>query len=205
MKQPHSPRPSIGLASLSLAIAMLLVAGVPCGAQEVDAPAPGERPNPQDYRVGLEDVLHVSVWGEDDLDLSVRVRPDGKVTIPLVNDISVVGLTAEEIRLELRERLSNYIRDPNVTVIVEEINSFRVYILGEVNRQGVLNFTRPTRLLQALAAAGGLTQYSRKEIVLLREQDGVEQRIRIDYKRLLNGDSTQQNLYLKPGDVLLVG
>lgn len=157
-----------------------------------------------DYRIGIEDMLRVTVWGESALDLTVRVRPDGKITVPLVNDVRVEGLSTEAVRREIAERLSGFLREPNVTVIVEEINSFRVYVLGEVARQGPINFNRPTRLLQAISAAGGLTQFSKKEVTLLRDEDGVERRIRIDYRRLLAGDPAQSNLYLKPGDTILV-
>jgi polysaccharide export outer membrane protein len=108
------------------------------------------------------------------------------------------------VRQTLTEGLAKFIRDPKVTVIVEEIHSFRVYVLGEVVNQGVQEFHSPTRVLQALAAAGGLTQFSKKEITLLRQEEGVEQRIKVDYKRLVGGDRNEKNLYLKPGDTILV-
>ncbi len=184
-----------------------IVLGIALIASAARAQSPESAPPARaegDYTVGIEDVLRVSVWGEQALDLTVRVRPDGKISYPLVNDLKVEGLTPEQIRKELTTRLSAFIREPNVTVIVSEINSFTVYVLGEVTRQGALSFHRPTTLLQALAAAGGLTQYSKKEIVLLRDRQGGEERMRIDYKRLLAGEPSQPNIYLKPGDVLLV-
>ncbi len=189
------------------ACAACLGAGaVPVGAQ---APKPiatvaAATEGGSDYTIGIEDILRISVWGEPGINLAVRVRPDGKITVPLVNDIRVEGLTPEQVRREVTTRLTGFIRDPNVTVVVEEINSFRVFVLGEVNRQGPVNFYRPTRLLQAISAAGGLTQYSKKEITLLREENGAEQRIRVDYKRLVSGEPEQKNFYLKPGDTLLV-
>lgn len=184
---------------VATALCTLAVSGS-CLAQEAN----GSPEAATDYRIGLEDVLRVTVWGEPALDLTVRVRPDGRITVPLVNDVRVEGLSPEAVRREIATRLAGFLREPNVTVIVEEINSFRVYVLGEVNRQGPINFNRPTRLLQAIAAAGGLSQYSKKEVTLLREEDGVERRIRVDYKRLLAGDPSQSNLYLKPGDTILV-
>ncbi|MBZ5638229.1 MAG: polysaccharide biosynthesis/export family protein [Acidobacteriia bacterium] len=171
------------------------------------AQSPAEPPPTDDrldYGIGIEDVLRVSVWGETALDLRARVRPDGKITVPLVNDIKVEGLTPEQVRQEITRRLSNYIREPNVTVSVEEINSFRVYVLGEVTRQGPINLFRPARILQVIASAGGITQYSKKEITILREEGGGERRIRIDYKKLLAGDPAQSNVFLKPGDTVLV-
>lgn len=178
--------------------AVLSVAVSPAGAAET-APLPDT-----DYTIGIEDVLTISVWGEAALNLKVRVRPDGKITIPLVNDIRVEGRTGEQVRQTLTEGLGKFIRDPKVTVIVEEIHSFRVYILGEVANQGVQEFHSPTRILQAVASAGGLTQFSKKEITLLRQEEGVEQRIKVDYKRLVGGDRNEKNLYLKPGDTILV-
>ncbi len=161
-------------------------------------------PRTSDYRIGIEDVLQISVWGEPQLTRTVRVRPDGKITIPLVNDLDVNGMTPDEVRHVIAERLSKYVHEPNVPVIVEEINSFRVYVLGEVNQQGVLTFTRPTRLLQALAAAGGLTQFSKKRITLIRDVGGVEKRVLLNYKSLLSGDAPGKNVFLKPGDTILV-
>jgi len=184
-------------------IGILLFAATLAPAQEGTEEPPRKSIRP-DYTIGLEDVLHVSVWGETGLDLVVRVRPDGKITVPLVNDLYVEGLSAEQVRQLLEERLRQYIRDPNVTVIVDEINSFRVYVLGEVNQQGVLHFNQPTKLLQAIAAAGGLTQFSKKEIVVLREQDGVEHRIKVDYKALVSGELNQSDLYIRPGDIVVV-
>lgn len=182
-----------------------LLACLLSGAASAQAPAPAPTSDAgQDYTIGIEDVLSIRVWGEAALDLRVRVRPDGKITVPLVNDIRVEGLTPDQVRAEIAKRLTSYIRDPNVTVIVDEINSFRVYVLGEVARQGPINLFRPTRLLQVIASAGGLTQFSRKEVTLLRDENGVERRIRVDYKKLLAGDPSQANVFLKPGDTVLV-
>ena len=156
------------------------------------------------FTLGTGDVLHISVWGEEDLDLEVTVRPDGRISFPLVNDLEVTGLTPDEVRNRLTQRIGTFIRDPNVTVVVAEIHSFRVYVLGEVNTQGALNFRGPTRVLEAIAEAGGLTEYSKKQIVLLRDQpDGGQSRTVIDYKRILQGDAAR-NVFLQPGDTLLV-
>jgi len=157
-----------------------------------------------DYRIGMGDVLQIVVWKEPELNHSLAVRPDGKISVPLVNDIYVEGKTTEEIRIGITDGLDRFIRDPHVTVIVAQINSFPVYLLGEVNNQGVQSFTRPTRLLQALATAGGLTQFSKKEIVLIRDTSGIERRIPLNYKRLVAGEASQENIFLKPGDLILV-
>ena len=154
--------------------------------------------------IGIEDVLKIFVWGEPELTVTVRVRPDGKVTVPLVNDIKVQGFTSAQVRGRITEELTAYSREPNVTVIVEEINSFRVYFLGEITTKGPIQFYRETSLLQGLATAGGLTEYAKNEITILREGFGVEKRIKVDYKKLWAGDLGQENLRLEPGDTVLV-
>ncbi len=158
----------------------------------------------QDYQIGIEDVLNVRVWGEDDLSVTARVRPDGKITVPLVNDIYVVGLSSEQVRREIQQKLTGFIKEPHVTVIVEQINSFKVLFIGEINAPGVLTFQQPTRILHALAHAGGVTQFAKKEIVIIREENGIEKRIKVNYKKLLEGDPSQENIFLKPGDLVIV-
>jgi polysaccharide export outer membrane protein len=162
-----------------------------------------ENPQSDRFRIGVQDQLRVVVWGQPELSLSLTVRPDGKITLPLIHDVDVEGRTPEEVRLTITERLENFIRDPNVTVIVEAINSFRIFFVGEVNTKGVLQLFRPTRILQAIAMAGGPTEFSKNEITLVREEYGIEKRIPIDYKKLLAGDPRQENIYLKPGDTLI--
>lgn len=160
-------------------------------------------PNQHEFVVGIEDRLHIVVWGEPELSLIVAVRPDGKISLPLINDIAVAGLAPETIRDRIAKKLAGFVREPNVTVIVDQMNSFRVYFLGEVHNQGALQFFQPTRLLQGIAAAGGLTEFAKKRITLVREQDGMEKRLDIDYKQLVTGPPGQENFYLKPGDTLI--
>jgi polysaccharide export outer membrane protein len=187
----------------ALPILVLLWGGL-IFAQEVNEGGEEITPVVYDYTIGIEDVLRVVVWNEPDLTVEVSVRPDGKITIPLVNDIQVAGYSPHEVRDLIAEQLSQFIREPGVTVIVAEINSFRVFILGEVNEQGMLNFRRPTRLLQALASAGGLTEFSRKAALLVREQHGEEERIQINLKPLLAGNPDSENLALLPNDTVIV-
>jgi polysaccharide export outer membrane protein len=158
----------------------------------------------QEYRIGVEDQLLISVWGEPDLSMSVTVRPDGRITLPLINDVKVAGMTTDEFRVELSTQLSRFVTEPSVTVIVEQINSFKVYFLGDgINIQGIQSFQKPTRLLQALAAAGGFAEFAKKDIKIFREQGGGEIHILVDFKQILNG-ATGTNLFLKPGDTLVV-
>ena len=185
---------------LAFATVISLLGGLTV-AQDAAEPQPTPA-TPGDYVIGREDVLRISVWGEPELNYSLTVRPDGKVSLPLINDVSVAGLTPEQVRTGLEQRYAEFLRDPAVTVIVEQINSFRVYLLGEVNLQGVQAFKTPTRLLQALATAGGLTRFAKNRITILRVIGGVEKRIEADYKRLIQAQ--QENLRLEPGDVILV-
>jgi polysaccharide export outer membrane protein len=184
--------------ALPFAGPILLAAGLVAAAETEGASATTSA-----YRVGVEDEVRVFVWGEDDLSGRFRVRPDGKITVPLVRDIEVAGATTEEVRERIVAALTRYIREPNVTVIVEAINSYRVYFLGEIGRQGALQFYRPTRILQGIAAAGGLTEFAKKEITLIREENGTEKRVSIDYKRLIGGDPAEENFFLLPGDTLI--
>ncbi len=155
-----------------------------------------------EYTVGVEDLLEIRVWGETELGATVRVRPDGKITVPLVNDLYVKGRTTEEIRADITGKLSSYLRDPNVTVILNELNSFKIYVLGEVQAQGVFALQRPTTVLQAIAITGGLTVYSKKTITLIRRAGGEEVRLPLDYKRILKGEDP--NIFVEPGDTLIV-
>lgn len=171
-------------------------------AQETEPPGQAVASDPE-YVIGVEDVLRIAVWGEPDLSQTLQVRPDGVITLPLVNDIRAAGLTPAQVRQKIAEALRDFVRDPSVTVIVEQINSYQVFFLGEVRSQGRVQFYRPVRLIQAIATAGGLTEFAKKEIVLLREEYGVEKRIPIDYKKLINGDPSQENIVLKAGDTLI--
>ena len=155
--------------------------------------------SPDEYRIGISDQLRISVWREEDVSLPVIVRPDGKITVPLVGDVQAAGRTATDITRQIAQALTKYIKEPIVTVIVEEINSNTVYVIGEVNRQGAIELRQRTRFLQALAMAGGLTEFADKSrIVLLREVDGREVVRELDFKRLIRGEAPEENVYLRP-------
>ncbi len=158
-----------------------------------------------EYTIGVEDVLTVFVWKEEDLNKTVIVRPDGKISFPLVSDIVAEGMTCEQLSEKIKEKLLVYIKEPNVTVIVDEINSFKVYVLGEVVRQGVYMLRSPARLLQVLAMAEGLNEFANKsDIVVIRRESGREKRIRLDYKKIISGSKPDDNIYIKPGDTIIV-
>ena len=171
-------------------------------------PARGEPAAPgvfDEYQLGVEDKLLISVWKETEPTKSVTIRPDGKITYPLVGDIQAAGRTARQLTDELAKQLARFIKEPVVTVVVEEINSFKVFVVGEVNTQGALSLKRRTRLLEAIASAGGLSHYADKSnVVLLRFEEGKETRTRIDYRKIVSGERPDMNVYLKPGDTIIV-
>jgi polysaccharide export outer membrane protein len=183
--------------SAILMLCLSVAAGLPAAAQSEEA----TEARRDAYVIGVEDELRIVVWGEKDLSIPVKVRPDGKITVPLVNDILVLGLTTDEVRAKITGALGEYIREPNVTVIVDSILSYRIFFLGEVKRQGALNFYQPTRLLQGIAAASGATEFADK-VIVLRETPTGETRSEFDYKKLLSG--THENIVLLPGDTVIV-
>jgi len=184
-----------------IAIGMVLsLAGI-AGAIAQEHPAPvGE-----EYVLGVEDKLSISVWKEPDLLKTVTVRPDGKITFPLVGDVQAAGRTARQLTDDLAKALTRFIKEPVVTVVVEEINNFKVFVLGEVTTQGALTLRRRTRLVEAIALAGGMSQYADKSnVLLMRFEDGKEIRTRIDYRKVVSGERPESNVYLKPGDTIIV-
>jgi len=187
---------------------LLVIVAVACATPILGWAQPGDASSPSsvvEYVIGVEDVLDITVWREEDVTLRVTVRPDGKITVPLVGDIQAAGRTANEIATQLKEELSRYIKEPIVAVIVSEINSFRVYVIGEVNSQGVLELRQRTRLLQALALARGLTEFADKsDIVLIREENGRIERMQFDYKKLVRDEHSADNIFVKPGDTIIV-
>ena len=187
-----------------LAVAFGLFICSLCAGQAQDPPEDVSKSAEPPFVVGIEDELEISVYKDIELSKTVKVRPDGKISLPIIQDVEVVGRTPAEIAAILTKKLADYFEtDPQVTVMVKSINSFRVYFLGEIQKQGPQQFYRPTRVLQAVSTAGGPTEYAKKQITIIREEFGIERRIEIDYKKLLEGAPGQENLYLKPGDTLI--
>jgi polysaccharide export outer membrane protein len=159
----------------------------------------------EDYVLGVEDVLQVSVWQQPDLTMSVNIRPDGKVSFPLLGDVQAAGRTAEQLAGVIREGLKEYVRDPIVTILVQEIKAYKVYVIGKVTSQGVLELKTCTQIVQALAQAGGFSQFADKtSILLIRRKGETEIRLSIDYKKIVSGDNPELNVFLEPGDTIIV-
>ncbi|MGM0577674.1 MAG: polysaccharide biosynthesis/export family protein [Myxococcota bacterium] len=168
-------------------------------AEEVADPAPTGP-----YRLGPRDVIEVSVWRNDKLGRTVPVRPDGKISLPLVNDVQAAGLTPDELRDRLVNRFSKFVEDPEVAVIVREVHSSKVAVYGEVAEPGRYALEGPTRLLGLLAQAGGPTEFaSRSRVVLIREGEEGPQRMQIAYDHLVDGEDGS-NPWLRPGDTVVV-
>lgn len=161
--------------------------------------------NPDEYIVGEADTLHINVWKEPELSETVVVRPDGKISLPLVNEMKVSGMTPSQIQQLLTDRLKAYLVAPQVTVTVTEIHSKTVYITGEVLRAGEYPLLSPVTVLQLIARAGGLTTYANRHgIFVLREVDGKQVRYPFDYNDVIRGKSAAENIDLKPGDTVVV-
>jgi len=163
--------------------------------------------NPQagpDYVIGPEDVLHVAVWKEPDLTATLPVRPDGKISLPLLNDVEAAGLTPIQLAGSITEKLKKFVADPRVTVVVTTINSKRIYLVGEVSRSGPMPLTPSMTVLQALSSAG-LTQFANtKKIYVMRTANGKQEKLPVPYNKLLKGQQMERNYALQTGDTIVV-
>jgi len=158
-----------------------------------------------DYVIGPADALEISVWKENDLDAKVPVRPDGKISLPLLGDVTASGFTPTQLAADLSKRLKKYVDDPRVTVVVTSVNSRRIYIVGEVVHTGAYPLLGNMTVLQALSGAGGFSPFaSLKNIYVLRNQDGTQVKLPFNYKKVIKGENMQQNVQLRPGDTIVV-
>jgi polysaccharide biosynthesis/export protein len=157
-----------------------------------------------EYVIGPEDALHIAVWREADLTASLPVRPDGKISLPLLDDVQAAGMTPKQLADSITEKLKKYIADPRVTVVVTQINSKRIFINGEVLHPGPMTMLPSMTVLQALSSAG-LNQFAKiKGIYVLRIENGKQQKLAVNYKKLLKGEQIEQNYLLQPGDTIVV-
>jgi polysaccharide export outer membrane protein len=175
-------------------------AGTPAKKQTVDRGAP------DDYVIGEGDVLHISVWKEPDTSVpSAVVRPDGKISMPMLKEVQVSGLTPIQAEKVITEQLSKFISAADVTVIVAGINSKKIYVVGGVKKEGPIPYTYRMTILQALSEAGGLTDYAKKKkVYVLRHENGRDYQLPFDYDAALKGERMGLNIPLLPGDTLVV-
>lgn len=201
----------------NLLIAALLVPVLFCHAQDKQPvsqpdgkaaaqpapPAAGAAPS-ESYVIGASDLLTVTVWKEPTLSGSLLVRPDGMISVPLLGDVQASGLTALQLADQITIKLKKFVQEPNVSVVLTQINSKKVYLLGEVGKKGPVEMTPGMTLLEAISSAGGLTDFANaKKIYILRDEAGKHQKVPVHYKEALKG-SAEFNVVLKPGDTIVV-
>jgi polysaccharide export outer membrane protein len=167
-------------------------------------PAPAAGTATDSYVIGASDVLTVTVWKEPTLSGSLLVRPDGMISLPLLGDIQASGMTPLQLADQIEAKLKKFMQDPKVSVVLTQIRSKIIYLLGEVQKKGPVEMTPGMTLLEAISSAGGLTEFANsKKIYILRDEAGKHQKIPVHYKEALKGDSTL-DLVLKPGDTIVV-
>jgi polysaccharide export outer membrane protein len=199
-------------------LTMLLLLGCPASRAESGPPTPADKTLPPaatppdanakvsetTYQIGVNDVLHISVWKEPELTATLQVRTDGMISIPLVNDVRAAGLTPMGLAASITEKLRTYLDDPRVTVVVSSMKSQRIYLTGEVLHNGPIALTPNMTVLQALATSGLSTFANTKKIYVLRSVNGVPQKLPVNYKRLIKGRNVDQNILLQPEDMIVV-
>jgi polysaccharide biosynthesis/export protein len=192
--------------------AMMLGAGNTPAQDAGKSPSKPAQPAPQSvgaadssYKIGPQDVLRIDVWKEAEISRAVPVRPDGKISLPLLNDVQASGLTAMELANNITEGLKKFINNPQVTVSVTEINSRRVYVTGEVSKPGAYPLLPNMTALQAVTSAGGFTQFARtKNIYILRNEGGKQTKYPFNYNDVVKGKRSDENITLQPGDTIVV-
>ncbi len=172
------------------------------GKTSAAAPTPATTEQ-EDYHIGPQDVVQIDVWKEPEISRTIPVRPDGKISLPLLNDVQAAGLTAMQLAGNIHEGLTKYLNNPQVTVTVNQINSRRVFVTGEVARSGALPLLPSMTVLQALSSSGGFTQFAKeKGIYILRNENGKQVKHPYNYKDVLKGK--KEDILLQPGDVIVV-
>ncbi len=191
-----------------VAIALLVSMMFSCTQPQVSLPPipSDDQSLSQDYVIGSEDILEVMVWKNPDLSRTVNVRPDGKISLPLIGDIQAAGLTTVQLQNQIVERLKTYYREtPQVSVIVQQVNSYAIYLLGEIRNPGRYVVKTGTTFLQAITLAGGFTEFASTNRILLRRmnlQDSEEMSLVVSYRDIISGK--QKNIFLKAGDTIIV-
>lgn len=176
------------------------------GAQATTSNADATKPHDATFVIGNDDVLAINVWKEPDISRSIPVRSDGKISLPLVGEVQAAGITPLKLEQDIAARLKNYIAEPEVTVIVQQVNSQKFNILGQVNRPGSYPLATSPTVLDAIAVAGGFRDFAKqKAIYVLRQNpDGTQSRMPFNYKDVVKGRNTAQNVKLQPRDTIVV-
>ena len=160
---------------------------------------------PGNYVIGTDDLLGIVYWKDKDMSTDARVRPDGRISLPLINEVVAAGLTPEELQKRVTEESAKYMEDASITIVVREINSLRVFITGEVNKPGPYPITSATTVMQLISLAGGLREYANsKNIMIMRKEGDKQTSLKFNYKEVAAGKNLKQNIDLKPGDTVVV-
>jgi polysaccharide export outer membrane protein len=193
---------TLAIAQAAAVTILLILLASSAAAQDDVTRAEGDAPDA--YVIGIGDVLEISVWKNPDLSVTVPVRPDGRISVPLLGDVQAAGMTPLALKQTLTQGLKEYVTAPGVSVVVKEIHSRRIFVTGEVAHPGAFDLQPNTKLMQALALAGGTTPYSRGRVVLLRDsRDGkADQRFEYKLDAIISGKRPQDNVLLLPGDTL---
>jgi polysaccharide export outer membrane protein len=174
-------------------------------AAQTPSAAAGEVVVPSGYVIGPDDVLSIVFWRDKDMSADVVVRPDGMISLPLLNDIRAAGLTPEQLRAALNKAATKFSQEPNAAVLVKAINSRKVHVLGNVVKPGTYPLTGELTVLQLIALAGGLQEYAdSKHIVIMRKDGGVDRALKFNYKDVIRQKNLEQNVKLIPGDTVVV-
>jgi len=157
------------------------------------------------YMIGPEDVLYIHVWKEEALTRTVPVRMDGKISLPLIQEVKAAGLTPLQLKEVLMRKFKEFIENPIVSVTVTEVNSYKVYVIGQVKNPGLQRLRSETTVTQIIVMAGGFTEWAnQKKIVVVRKEDGREKRIKVNYKKIMNGGNPGLDVTLKAGDTVII-
>ena len=194
-----------GAAAACLSAQLVAAQTAPQAAPTNAASTPNTVRLSNDYKIGPDDVLTISFWRDKEMSSDVTVRPDGKITLPLVNDVDAAGLSPDQLRETLVAEAKKYVEDPNPTVIVKQINSKKVFITGSIEKPGSYPITAPTTVLQLLAMAGGLKEYAHsKDIVIMRTENGRPTGYKFNFKQVADRRNMKSNIELRPGDTVVV-
>jgi polysaccharide export outer membrane protein len=171
---------------------------------QAEAPRTAATDDPN-YVIGAQDMLDINVWKEPELSRTIPVRPDGKISMPLLNDVQAVGLTPMQLGAQITAGLKKFVANPQVTIIVTAINSQRIYILGEAGRPGAYPLLPNMTVLEAITTAGGFSQFANvKKIYILRKENGKEVKYPFNYKEVIRGNAPDQNIVLRVGDRIVI-
>ena len=177
----------------------------PAASADKPSDKPSDKPHDNSFVIGNDDVLAINVWKEPDISRSIPVRSDGKISLPLVGEVQAAGLTPLTLEKNIAEKLKNFISEPEVTVMVQQINSQKFNILGQVAHPGTYGIANSPTVLDAIALAGGFRDFAKqKSIYILRQGPGGESRLRFNYKDVSQGKNMSQNIKLQPGDTIIV-